>query len=170
METGRRWAREAASAGVRPKAQAWSPRHTRTGTASGSDWAAFDFDEWNRMHFGPSATAAGKAARDAAEQYARRTRAGDASASGKSHMGGAGTGSGAGAGFQSPGRTGGAPGAQPYADRARTESDYHWRRLHRLRQARAVRKWAVPLQVAAFAAVGVGVWAVTGVALGGGPG
>lgn len=165
-ETGRRWAREASAAGARPKAQAWSPRHAHAGTAAGSDWATFDFDEWNRMHFGPSTTAAGKAARDAAEQYARRSRAGDAA-------GGAGMGktsSGGRVEFQTPGRTGGAAGSQPYADRARTETDYHWRRLHRLRQARTVRKWAVPMQIVVFAAVGVGVWAVTGAALGGAPG
>jgi len=129
--TAARWAREAGG-----RADAWGPRYTHTGRAAPGEWQTFDFEEWNRMHYGPSAGEAGEAARHAAHRFTRQARRGRAdeprAADGRAH-----------------------------ADRARAETDFYWRRLHRLRQARRLSRWGVPLQLAAFAGVGVAVWAGT---------
>jgi len=113
------WARAAqeASRGVRRE---WTRTHANP--------ADFDFEEWNRMHFGPQNT---HQARQQAEGDRFRARQREtASSTRQAH----------------------------YAAQARTETDYHWRRLHRLRQARNLGRWAVPVQLAAFAGIGYGVY------------
>lgn len=148
--TAREWARTAASKTHWEGAGggAWGPRYTHAARAGNDEWRSFDFEEWNRMHYGPSSAQAGQAAREAAQQHTRQARRARAAPHGNSSA----DTTGAGARF-------GQSAKQPFADRAGTESDFHWRRLHRMRKARQLSRWAVPAQVAAFACVGVAVWA-----------
>jgi curved DNA-binding protein CbpA len=128
------WARAAqeAARGVRRE---WARGTTRTNPVD------FDFDEWNRMHFGPENTYQARAAQQASSERFRARRSGAEEAS--------------------------AAQAKRYAERARTETDYHWRRLHRLRQARSLGRWTVPLQITAFLGIGYGVYAASKSLLGG---
>lgn len=148
--TAREWARAAAdqTRWERAAGGAWGPRYTHSARAGNEEWRSFDFEEWNRMHYGPSSAQAGQAAREAAQRHTRQARRARAAPRG------------AGA-AEAPGASSrfGQAAAQPFADRAGTETDFHWRRLHRMRRARQLSRWAVPAQVAAFACVGVAVWA-----------